>query len=94
MGKKSGGNSGSSKNSASEAAKAAINLKVLRKSDGSITDIAHSASFCVLYEFGTNAETGARSWIRKDIEGSMFIVRRSEAPLYRVRSVEAWKSVF
>lgn len=51
-------------------ARAAFNIKVLRRHDSTIANIVHSTSFVVLYTF----EAGA--WTKSGIEGPMFLFER------------------
>ena len=56
----------------------AANLRVLKRLDATITEIIGSASHTVLYEGASG------KWIKKDIEGTMFIVKRSVPCRFRL----------
>lgn len=62
---------------ASDDARAAFNIKVLRRHDPSISQIMYSTSFVVLYEYSQGA------WTKSGVEGPMFLFRReSVSPHY------------
>ena len=67
---------GETRASAPVDAHAEMNLTVLRASDASIESIVAQSKHCVLYGFDVNS----RSWVRKSVEGALFVVRRSSAP--------------
>ena len=56
-----------------EDARRVANLRVLQRMDAMIVDIEGSATHCVLYEFNEISQ----SWEKKDVEGSLFVAKRS-----------------
>ena len=56
------------------------NKRVLQRLDKTVVDIVASASHCVMYELGGGKNSP--SWEKKDVEGSLFIVKRSTACPY------------
>lgn len=56
-----------------EDARRVANLRVLQRMDATIVDIEGSATHCVLYEFNEISQ----SWEKKDVEGSLFVAKRS-----------------
>ncbi|DBA00962.1 TPA: hypothetical protein N0F65_006223 [Lagenidium giganteum] len=58
----------------------AMNLQVLRRQDEGIMDIVDTASHVVMYEFNPANET----WSRKEVEGSLFVVKRYSAPRFQM----------
>lgn len=52
------------------------NLRVLRSTDDAIESIVAQSKHCVLYGFDVNT----RQWVRRSVEGALFVVRRSSAP--------------
>eukprot|EP00873_Tetraselmis_striata_P037159 jgi/Tetstr1/457423/TSEL_004209.t1 len=63
-----------------ERAKAEVNLKVLRRFDAATEEILAHAPHVALYDFNVPES----KWNRKDIEGSLFLVRRSAQPQFRL----------
>jgi len=55
------------------------NLEVLSRRDSSIKGVLDTAGHVVLYQFNELEQ----SWDRKQVEGSLFVVVRSEAPLHQ-----------
>ena len=51
---------------------AEINLKACKKIDSKVTKVVDKASHVVMYEL-----VGGSEWKLKDVEGSLFIVKRS-----------------
>lgn len=65
------------------------NLRVLQRSDAAVLDICGTASHVVLYQFDQ------ASWTKSNVEGSLFLVKRSEAPRFQLvvlnrASVDNW----
>ncbi|ETV89691.1 hypothetical protein, variant 2 [Aphanomyces astaci] len=58
----------------------ALNLQVLQRQDNQISDIVGTASHVVVYEFDQTEQ----SWKRKEVEGSLFIVKRYSAPRFQM----------
>lgn len=56
-----------------------LNLATLQRSDPRITQVIETAAHVTLYRF--SKETN--SWEKKDIEGSLFIVRRNAKPFFQ-----------
>ena len=56
------------------------NLRVLQRIDNNIVDLAITATHVVLYEFN-NAK---RTWEKKNVEGSLFVTKRSDAPRFKL----------
>ena len=56
------------------------NLRVLQRIDNSILDITGSATHVVLYEFNE----AAQAWEKKDVEGSLFVAKRSDSPRFKM----------
>lgn len=56
------------------------NLRVLQRIDSNIVDLAITATHVVLYEFN-NAK---RTWEKKNVEGSLFVTKRSDAPRFKL----------
>lgn len=56
------------------------NLRVLQRIDPNIVDLAITATHVVLYEFN-NAK---RTWEKKNVEGSLFVTKRSDAPRFKL----------
>jgi mRNA-decapping enzyme 1B len=56
------------------------NLRSLQRLDSNIVDLAITATHVVLYEF-SNAK---RTWEKKNIEGSLFVTKRSDAPRFKL----------
>jgi len=55
-----------------------INLRVLRRDDDAIERIVAQSKHAVLYRF----DTAARCWARENVEGALFVVRRTREPRY------------
>lgn len=62
-----------------ENAKDLATLKVLQKTDPSVVEILGSASHVTLYGFDLDQQ----AWSRKNVEGSLFVVRRNAAPTFQ-----------
>ena len=62
-----------------ENAKDLATLKVLQKTDPSVVEILGSASHVTLYGFDLDKQ----AWSRKNVEGSLFVVRRNTAPTFQ-----------
>ncbi|OWZ19474.1 hypothetical protein PHMEG_0006289 [Phytophthora megakarya] len=58
----------------------AMNLQVLKRQDADVAEIVDTASHVVMYEFDQDAQ----SWKRKDVEGCLFVVKRSSAPRFQI----------
>lgn len=58
----------------------AWNLKVLQRMDKQIIRIVGSACFVSIYDF----DQDNKSWTKLDVEGTLFLVKRSAAPFYRL----------
>lgn len=56
-----------------------LNLTVLQRFDPTITDIILTASHVALYDFDINLN----QWSRKEVQGSLFVVKRSKEPWYQ-----------
>ncbi|KMT15911.1 hypothetical protein BVRB_3g055980 [Beta vulgaris subsp. vulgaris] len=56
-----------------------INLTVLQRFDPCIQDIVLTAAHVALYEFSM----GQNQWSRKDVEGSLFVVKRNKDPWHQ-----------
>ena len=56
------------------------NLRVLQRLDSGIVDLAITASHVVLYEFNN----GKANWEKKNVEGSLFVTKRSESPRFKL----------
>ena len=63
-----------------ESANRALNLQVLRRGDPQTEDIMCSATHVAAYDF----DEGAGAWRRKDIEGTLFVVKRTGRPRFRL----------
>ncbi|CAO1637954.1 unnamed protein product [Parajaminaea phylloscopi] len=64
---------------APDGARAAFNIKVLRRHDPAISSVVYSTSFVVLYEYVQGA------WTKSGIEGPMFLFRRDDkSPHYGI----------
>jgi mRNA-decapping enzyme 1B len=67
--------------SVNEEAKRAANLRVLQRTvNKSIIDIVGSATHVVLYDFNCSAQ----AWEKRNCEGSLFVVKRSDAPRFNI----------
>ena len=62
-----------------ENAKDLATLKVLQKTDPSVVEILGSASHVTLYGFDLDQQ----AWSRKNVEGSLFVVRRNASPTFQ-----------
>jgi len=62
-----------------ENAKDLATLKVLQKTDPSVVEILGSASHVTLYGFDLDQQ----AWSRKNVEGSLSVVRRNTAPTFQ-----------
>ncbi|CEG38694.1 Decapping enzyme complex component DCP1 [Plasmopara halstedii] len=58
----------------------AMNLQVLKRQDNDVAEIIDTASHVVIYEFDQDAQ----SWKRKDVEGCLFVVKRTSTPRFQV----------
>ncbi|KAI9500225.1 hypothetical protein BX070DRAFT_196005, partial [Coemansia spiralis] len=58
--------------------KLAANLQVLRRYDEQIEAIIDTTSHVVLYQF----QEDSQSWANKEVEGALFIYKRSSVPHY------------
>ncbi|OQR92301.1 hypothetical protein THRCLA_22393 [Thraustotheca clavata] len=58
----------------------ALNLQVLQRQDNQIAEIVGTASHVVVYEF----DQVEASWKRKEVEGSLFVVKRYTTPRFQV----------
>ncbi|KAK1931896.1 mRNA-decapping enzyme 1B [Phytophthora citrophthora] len=58
----------------------AMNLQVLKRQDPNVVEIVDTASHVVMYEFDQDAQ----SWKRKDVEGCLFVVKRSSSPRFQI----------
>jgi mRNA-decapping enzyme 1B len=56
------------------------NLRSLQRIDPKIQDLGTTVSHVVLYEFSASK----RTWEKKNIDGSLFIVKRSELPMFQL----------
>ena len=56
------------------------NLRVLQRIDPDVVDLAITATHVVLYEFNN----GKRTWEKKNVEGSLFVTKRSSAPRFKI----------
>lgn len=66
--------------SLTDEARKRANLPVLQRSDPTVLDIIGSASHVVLYEF----QQGEQQWEKKDVDGSLFVVKKSELPRFQL----------
>ena len=55
------------------------NLAVLKRRDAAITGVIDMSGHVVLYRFSEETQ----SWDRRNVEGSLFVVSRSEEPMYQ-----------
>ena len=58
------------------------NLRVLQRMDRNVVDVAITATHVVLYEYNTN--TKQSSWEKKNVEGTLFVTKRSDAPRFKL----------
>lgn len=56
------------------------NLRVLQRLDSNIVDLAITATHVVLYEYSTTTA----QWEKKNVEGSLFVTKRSDAPRFKL----------
>ncbi|XP_062187362.1 mRNA-decapping enzyme-like protein isoform X2 [Phragmites australis] len=56
-----------------------LNLTVLQRLDPSVEDILITAAHVTLYDF----DTDINQWSRKDVEGSLFVVKRNAQPRFQ-----------
>ncbi|CAN6180337.1 unnamed protein product [Urochloa humidicola] len=56
-----------------------LNLTVLQRLDPAVEDILITAAHVTLYDF----DTDVNQWSRKDVEGSLFVVKRSAQPRFQ-----------
>ncbi|RCV10271.1 hypothetical protein SEVIR_2G102100v4 [Setaria viridis] len=56
-----------------------LNLTVLQRLDPSVEDILITAAHVTLYDF----DTDVNQWSRKDVEGSLFVVKRNAQPRFQ-----------
>jgi mRNA-decapping enzyme 1B len=61
-------------------ARRTTNLRVLHRLDPQIVDLAITATHVVLYEFNLSTQ----QWIKKNVEGSLFVVNRSDVPRFKL----------
>ncbi len=54
------------------------NLQVLQRIDPNVHEVLSTAGHVCIYVF----QEGSQSWVRKDVEGSLFIVKRRVAPRF------------
>ena len=57
-----------------------LNLQVLQRIDGKITGIIGKAGHVSVYSFIKDQKT----WMKSEVEGSLFIVQRSTNPLFQL----------
>lgn len=56
-----------------------LNLTVLQRLDPAVEDILMTAAHVTLYDFDTNLN----QWSRKDVEGSLFVIKRNAQPRFQ-----------
>ncbi|KAJ7564081.1 hypothetical protein O6H91_02G000600 [Diphasiastrum complanatum] len=56
-----------------------LNMTVLQRMDRDVVDILTTAGHVTLYEFNTESN----QWSRKDVEGSLFVVKRRTQPRFQ-----------
>eukprot|EP00850_Spirogloea_muscicola_P000384 SM000001S04786 [mRNA] locus=s1:2248660:2250962:+ [translate_table: standard] len=56
-----------------------LNLTVLQRADGGIEEILTTAGHVTLYQFDLDSQ----QWSRKDVEGSLFVVKRRTQPRFQ-----------
>jgi len=61
-------------------ARRTANLRVLQRLDPQIVDLAITASHVVLYQFSLETQ----QWIKRNVEGSLFVVKRSDLPRFKL----------
>ena len=57
------------------------NLRVLQRMDRNVIDIAITATHVVLYEYNNTKQS---SWEKKNVEGTLFVTKRSDAPRFKL----------
>ena len=55
-------------------------LATLQRNDDSIEEVLETANHVCLYEFQVNAN----QWKRRDVEGTLFVVKRSSQPRFQL----------
>jgi mRNA-decapping enzyme 1B len=58
------------------------NLRVLQRMDRNVVDVAITVTHVVLYEY--NTITKQSSWEKKNVEGTLFVTKRSDAPRFKL----------
>lgn len=76
----------------SDDARRLANLRLLQRLDSTVHDIVASATHVGLYEF----QQTAKAWEKKNVEGSLFLVKKTEAPRFQLQllnrnSTDNWK---
>jgi mRNA-decapping enzyme 1B len=56
-----------------------LTLNSLRRNDKTIEEIIETANHVSLYEF----QLDTKAWKRRDVEGSLFVVKRSSQPRFQ-----------
>ena len=56
-----------------------INLSVIQRLDSSVEQVIATAGHVALYDF----DVGTSTWSRKEVEGSLFLVKRKESPRFK-----------
>lgn len=56
-----------------------LNLTVLQRLDPAVEDVLITAGHVTLYDFDTNLN----QWSRKDVEGSLFVIKRNAQPRFQ-----------
>ena len=64
----------------SDEARRTANLRMLQRGDSAVNDICSSATHVGLYEFKQEQQ----EWVKKQVEGSLFLVKRSDAPRFQL----------
>jgi len=59
---------------------ARLSLATLQRNDDSIEEVLETANHVCLYEFQVNAN----QWKRRDVEGTLFVVKRSSQPRFQL----------
>ncbi|KAL3817528.1 hypothetical protein ACHAXA_003701 [Cyclostephanos tholiformis] len=57
------------------------NLRVLQRMDRNVIDIAITATHVVLYGYDNTKQS---SWEKKNVEGTLFVTKRSDAPRFKL----------
>ena len=65
----------------SDDARRHANLRLLQRLDSTVLDIVASATHVGLYEF----QQTAKAWEKKNVEGSLFLVKKTEAPRFQLQ---------